>query len=203
MHKLANLIHGLGALCISAQRGHVVGHALTHRHPRDHTVRPLSIDGAELRPMDIPRTRIPMTGPSAPSALANEAVLRDLLALCWCRQQIRRLPRCFGVISRSFADIYAGQTVFLQVNSRVRFPAAPPKPQVRGPEIGEITNQRWNNTVDITDAVLTKLDGTAKGGIVFRVQQELGVPVKLVGLGEGPDDLAPFEPGAFVDALLG
>ncbi|BBX72842.1 signal recognition particle-docking protein FtsY [Mycobacterium shinjukuense] len=57
--------------------------------------------------------------------------------------------------------------------------------------------------VDITGAVLTKLDGTAKGGIVFRVQQELGVPVKLVGLGEGPDDLAPFEPGAFVDALLG
>jgi len=57
--------------------------------------------------------------------------------------------------------------------------------------------------VDITGAVLTKLDGTAKGGIVFRVQQELGVPVKLVGLGEGPDDLAPFEPAAFVDALLG
>ena len=59
------------------------------------------------------------------------------------------------------------------------------------------------DVVDITGAVLTKLDGTAKGGIVFRVQQELGVPVKLVGLGEGPDDLAPFEPGAFVDALLG
>jgi fused signal recognition particle receptor len=57
--------------------------------------------------------------------------------------------------------------------------------------------------VEITGVVLTKLDGTAKGGIVFRVQQELGVPVKLVGLGEGPDDLAPFEPGAFVDALLG
>jgi fused signal recognition particle receptor len=57
--------------------------------------------------------------------------------------------------------------------------------------------------VDITGVVLTKLDGTAKGGIVFRVQQELGVPVKLVGLGEGPDDLAPFEPDAFVDALLG
>jgi fused signal recognition particle receptor len=57
--------------------------------------------------------------------------------------------------------------------------------------------------VDITGAVLTKLDGTAKGGIVFRVQQELGVPVKLVGLGEGPDDLAPFEPAAFVGALLG
>ncbi len=59
------------------------------------------------------------------------------------------------------------------------------------------------DVVDITGTVLTKLDGTAKGGIVFRVQQELGVPVKLVGLGEGPDDLAPFEPAAFVDALLG
>jgi fused signal recognition particle receptor len=59
------------------------------------------------------------------------------------------------------------------------------------------------DVVDITGAVLTKLDGTAKGGIVFRVQQELGVPVKLVGLGEGPDDLARFEPAAFVDALLG
>ncbi|ANW64246.1 signal recognition particle-docking protein FtsY [Mycobacterium sp. djl-10] len=59
------------------------------------------------------------------------------------------------------------------------------------------------DVVDITGVVLTKLDGTAKGGIVFRVQQELGVPVKLVGLGEGADDLAPFEPGAFVDALLG
>jgi fused signal recognition particle receptor len=57
--------------------------------------------------------------------------------------------------------------------------------------------------VEITGVALTKLDGTAKGGIVFRVQQELGVPVKLVGLGEGPDDLAPFEPAAFVDALLG
>ena len=59
------------------------------------------------------------------------------------------------------------------------------------------------DVVDITAVVLTKLDGTAKGGIVFRVQHELGVPVKLVGLGEGPDDLAPFEPAAFVDALLG
>jgi fused signal recognition particle receptor len=57
--------------------------------------------------------------------------------------------------------------------------------------------------VDITGIVLTKLDGTAKGGIVVAVQRELGVPVKLVGLGEGPDDLAPFEPEAFVDALLG
>jgi fused signal recognition particle receptor len=56
--------------------------------------------------------------------------------------------------------------------------------------------------VDVTGIVLTKLDGTAKGGIVVAVQRELGVPVKLVGLGEGPDDLAPFDPEAFVDALL-
>jgi fused signal recognition particle receptor len=56
--------------------------------------------------------------------------------------------------------------------------------------------------VDITGIVLTKLDGTAKGGIVIAVQRELGVPVKLVGLGEGPDDLAPFEPEAFVDAIV-
>ncbi len=57
--------------------------------------------------------------------------------------------------------------------------------------------------VDVTGIVLSKLDGTAKGGIVVAVQRELGVPVKLVGLGEGPDDLAPFEPEEFVDALLG
>jgi fused signal recognition particle receptor len=57
--------------------------------------------------------------------------------------------------------------------------------------------------VEVTGIVLTKLDGTAKGGIVVAVQRELGVPVKLVGLGEGADDLAPFEPEAFVDALLG
>jgi fused signal recognition particle receptor len=57
--------------------------------------------------------------------------------------------------------------------------------------------------VDITGIVLTKLDGTAKGGIVIAVQRELGVPVKLVGLGEGPDDLAPFDPQTFVDALVG
>jgi fused signal recognition particle receptor len=57
--------------------------------------------------------------------------------------------------------------------------------------------------VDITGIVLTKLDGTAKGGIVVAVQRELGVPVKLVGLGEGLDDLAPFEPAPFVDAILG
>lgn len=61
----------------------------------------------------------------------------------------------------------------------------------------------FREVVDISGVVLTKLDGTAKGGIVFQVQEELGVPVKLVGLGEGADDLAPFEVESFVDALLG
>jgi len=56
--------------------------------------------------------------------------------------------------------------------------------------------------VDITGIILTKLDGTARGGIVVQVQRELGVPVKLVGLGEGPDDLAFFDPEIFVDAIL-
>jgi fused signal recognition particle receptor len=60
----------------------------------------------------------------------------------------------------------------------------------------------FSEVVDVTGIVLTKLDGTAKGGIVVAVQRELGVPVKLVGLGEGPDDLAPFDPEEFVDALL-
>lgn len=60
----------------------------------------------------------------------------------------------------------------------------------------------FSEVVDITGVVLTKLDGTAKGGIVVAIQKELGVPVKLVGLGEGPDDLAPFDPEAFVSALL-
>ncbi|TFU54995.1 signal recognition particle-docking protein FtsY [Micrococcus yunnanensis] len=56
--------------------------------------------------------------------------------------------------------------------------------------------------VDVTGIVLTKLDGTAKGGIVIAIQRQLGVPVKLIGLGEGPDDLAPFTAEGFVDALL-
>ncbi|WP_282693998.1 signal recognition particle-docking protein FtsY [Streptomyces sp. CC208A] len=68
---------------------------------------------------------------------------------------------------------------------------------------GLIQARVFAEVVDITGIVLTKLDGTAKGGIVVAVQRELGVPVKLVGLGEGPDDLAPFEPAAFVDALIG
>ena len=61
----------------------------------------------------------------------------------------------------------------------------------------------FGEVAGVTGIVLTKLDGTAKGGIVVAVQRELGVPVKLVGLGEGPDDLAPFDPEAFVDGLLG
>jgi fused signal recognition particle receptor len=60
----------------------------------------------------------------------------------------------------------------------------------------------FSEVVNVTGIVLTKLDGTAKGGIVVAVQRKLGVPVKLVGLGEGPDDLAPFDPEAFVDALI-
>lgn len=56
--------------------------------------------------------------------------------------------------------------------------------------------------IGITGVVLSKLDGSAKGGIVISVQKELGVPVKLVGLGEGPDDLAPFNPEDFVDGIL-
>ncbi|MGI5357701.1 signal recognition particle-docking protein FtsY [Streptomyces sp. CA-252508] len=68
---------------------------------------------------------------------------------------------------------------------------------------GLVQARVFAEVVDITGIVLTKLDGTAKGGIVVAVQRELGVPVKLIGLGEGPDDLAPFEPEAFVDALIG
>ena len=68
---------------------------------------------------------------------------------------------------------------------------------------GLVQAKVFAEVVDITGIVLTKLDGTAKGGIVVAVQRALGVPVKLVGLGEGADDLAPFEPAAFVDALLG
>jgi fused signal recognition particle receptor len=62
--------------------------------------------------------------------------------------------------------------------------------------------RQFTEAVGVTGIVLTKLDGTAKGGIVIAVQRELGLPVKLVGLGEGARDLAPFDPEAFVDALL-
>jgi fused signal recognition particle receptor len=67
---------------------------------------------------------------------------------------------------------------------------------------GMIQARVFSDVVDVTGIVLTKLDGSAKGGIVVAVQRELGVPVKLVGLGEGADDLAPFDPESFVDAML-
>ncbi len=68
---------------------------------------------------------------------------------------------------------------------------------------GMLQAKVFAEVVDVTGVVLTKLDGTAKGGIVVAVQRELGVPVKFVGLGEGADDLAPFDPEVFVEALLG
>ncbi|MGY1591740.1 signal recognition particle-docking protein FtsY [Geodermatophilus sp. SYSU D00708] len=68
---------------------------------------------------------------------------------------------------------------------------------------GVVQARVFTEAVDVTGVVLTKLDGTAKGGIVVSVQRELGIPVKLVGLGEGADDLAPFEPEAFAEALVG
>ncbi|WNV74486.1 signal recognition particle-docking protein FtsY [Geodermatophilus sp. DSM 44513] len=68
---------------------------------------------------------------------------------------------------------------------------------------GVVQARVFTQAVAVTGVVLTKLDGTAKGGIVVSVQRELGIPVKLVGLGEGADDLAPFEPEAFAEALVG
>jgi fused signal recognition particle receptor len=68
---------------------------------------------------------------------------------------------------------------------------------------GVVQARVFTEAVNVTGVVLTKLDGTAKGGIVISVQRELGIPVKLVGLGEGPDDLAPFEPRAFAEGLVG
>jgi len=68
---------------------------------------------------------------------------------------------------------------------------------------GLVQARVFAEVVDVTGVVLTKLDGTARGGIVVQVQRDLAVPVKLVGLGEGPDDLAPFDAETFVDALLG
>ena len=67
---------------------------------------------------------------------------------------------------------------------------------------GVVQARVFTEAVEITGIVLTKLDGTAKGGIVVAVQRELGIPVKLIGLGEGADDLAPFDAESFVDAIL-
>ncbi len=68
---------------------------------------------------------------------------------------------------------------------------------------GLVQAREFTEAVAVTGVVLTKLDGTAKGGIVVAIQRELGLPVKLVGLGEGADDLVPFDPAGFVGALLG
>ncbi len=68
---------------------------------------------------------------------------------------------------------------------------------------GLVQAQQFTEAVGVTGVVLTKLDGTAKGGVVVAIQRQLGLPVKLVGLGEGPDDLVPFDPQEFVDALIG
>lgn len=67
---------------------------------------------------------------------------------------------------------------------------------------GLIQAKQFADTADITGIVLTKLDGTARGGIVFAIAREMGVPVKFVGVGEGMDDLMPFEPKSFSEALL-
>ena len=67
---------------------------------------------------------------------------------------------------------------------------------------GLVQAQQFTEAVDVTGVVLTKLDGSAKGGIVFAVETELGIPVKLVGVGETIDDLVPFDPDEFVDALF-
>ena len=67
---------------------------------------------------------------------------------------------------------------------------------------GLIQAKAFGESAGLTGIVLTKLDGTAKGGIVFAIKRELGLPVKLIGVGEGINDLKPFVPGEFAEALL-
>ena len=67
---------------------------------------------------------------------------------------------------------------------------------------GLVQAKQFTEAVEVSGVVLTKLDGTAKGGIALAIQSDLGIPVKLVGLGEGPDDLAPFEPAAYIRSLV-
>ena len=67
---------------------------------------------------------------------------------------------------------------------------------------GLIQAKQFSQSAGITGIVLTKLDGTAKGGVVLAIAKEMGVPVKYVGLGEGIDDLQPFDPAAFAEALV-
>jgi fused signal recognition particle receptor len=68
---------------------------------------------------------------------------------------------------------------------------------------GLVQARQFTEAVGVTGVVLTKLDGTAKGGIAVAITGELGIPIKLVGLGEAPEDLVPFDAEEFVDALLG
>jgi fused signal recognition particle receptor len=67
---------------------------------------------------------------------------------------------------------------------------------------GLVQAREFLDAVEVTGVVLTKLDGTAKGGIALAIQTELGIPIKLVGLGEGPGDLTEFDPDEYVEALL-
>jgi fused signal recognition particle receptor len=67
---------------------------------------------------------------------------------------------------------------------------------------GLVQAKEFADAAGVTGIVLTKLDGTAKGGIALAIENDLGIPIKLIGIGEGIDDLEPFEPKAFVDALL-
>ena len=67
---------------------------------------------------------------------------------------------------------------------------------------GLVQARQFGEAADVTGLILTKMDGSARGGIVLAVEHELGIPVKFVGVGEGLDDLVPFEPGEFVDALF-
>lgn len=71
-----------------------------------------------------------------------------------------------------------------------------------GGQNGLVQAREFAEKAGVTGVVLTKLDGTAKGGIVLAIESDLGIPIKLIGVGEGIDDLEPFEPAAFVDALL-
>jgi fused signal recognition particle receptor len=68
---------------------------------------------------------------------------------------------------------------------------------------GLVQAAQFAESVGVTGVVLTKLDGTAKGGIVLAIEADLGIPVKLVGVGESPDDLVAFDPAEFADALFG
>jgi fused signal recognition particle receptor len=62
--------------------------------------------------------------------------------------------------------------------------------------------KRFSESIDVTGIFLSKLDGTARGGIIFAIEDETGIPVKLVGIGERPEDVEPFDPETFVDALI-